>query len=90
MNHITVTDPEHAIGDMHQLEDMLEFIDMLHTVVSEGDLPNFAEMDEAQMMNLLREIVYTAQQTIIELEATRASKRARPVLHIVPKVEKAG
>ena len=60
-----------------------------------ASLPDFAEMDEGDMMKVLRDIIYTAQETIIELETSRANKqqtrqRQQPVLRIVPKVEKAG
>jgi hypothetical protein len=92
---ITVTEHMLNTSNMTHLEEVLDFIDMLHTVASDGDLPNFAEMDEAELMNVLRDIVYTAQETISELESARAKKRQKrqrkqPLLRIVPKVEKAG
>lgn len=92
---ITVTEHMQDTGNMNHLEEVLDFIDMLHTVASDSNLPDFAEMDESEMMNVLRDIIYTAQETIIELETSRAGKRQtwqrqQPVLRIVPKVEKAG
>ena len=92
---ITVTEHMLHTSNMSHLDEVLDFIDMLHTVASDGDLPDFAGMYEAEMMNVLRDIIYTAQETIIELETTRTIKRQtrqrqQPVLRIVPKVEKAG
>ena len=92
---ITVTEHMLNTSNMNHVEEILDFIDMLHTVVSDGDLPDFAGMDEAEMMNVLRDIIYTAQETIIELETSRTvnrhtRQRKQPVLRIVPKVEKAG
>lgn len=92
---ITVTEHMLSTSNMNHLDDVLDFIDMLHSVASDGSLPDFAEMDEGEMMNVLRDIIYTAQETIIELETSRANKRQtrqrqQPVLRIVPKVEKAG
>lgn len=92
---ITVTEHLLNTGDMNHIEDVLDFIDMLHSVASDSKLPDFAGMDEATMMKVLRDIIYTAQETIIELETSRtnnqqARQRKQPLLRILPKVEKAG
>lgn len=92
--NITITEHLESISDMMQIEDVLDFIDSLHTVASDGELPNVAEMDEVEIMSVLRDIIYTAQETLVELQSVKASKqfakRQQPILHIVPKVDKAG
>ncbi|MEO1286826.1 MAG: hypothetical protein AAFV93_03590 [Chloroflexota bacterium] len=89
---VTVTEHLQGTSETMRLEDVLEIIDTLHTIASDGDLPDVATMDEANMMNVLRDIIYTAQETIVELESIRAIKHRnrqhkQPILHIVPKVE---
>jgi len=90
----TVTEHCFAASSIH-LEDVLEYIDQLHSAASEGDSLDFTGMNEAEVMNLLREIIYTAQESLVELEALRERKRRRrtkkqPMLRIVSKVERAG
>lgn len=89
----TVTEHYLAACSIH-LEDVLEYIDQLHTAASEGNSQSFTGMDEVETMNVLREIIYTAQETLVEMETARARKRQRrakqPVLRLVKKVDKAG
>lgn len=92
---ITVTKHMLKTSNMNHLEDALDLIDMLHSVASDSNLPDLTGMGEAEMMNVLRDIIYTAQETIIELETSQTTKRQtrqrkQPVLRILPKVDKAG
>jgi hypothetical protein len=93
MNNSTVT--EHLLlNRISQLEEVLEYIDELHSAVSEGESLAFTGLDEMEVLNTLREIIYTAQEAATEIETARAKRRNKrskqPVLHIMPKVEKAG
>ncbi|MGB7338639.1 MAG: hypothetical protein WBC91_07090 [Phototrophicaceae bacterium] len=93
--NITVIEHLESTSNRMQIEDVLDFIDTLHSVASDGELPYFAEMDEAEIMSVLRDIIYTAQETLVELQSVHNSKqytpsRQQPILHIVPKVDKAG
>lgn len=89
----TVTEHFLAASSIH-LEDVLEYIDQLHTAASEGTTQNFTGSDDAETMSLLRDLIYTAQEAIVEIEALRARKRQRrnkqPVLRLVKKIDKAG
>jgi hypothetical protein len=89
----TVTEHFLAASSIH-LEDVLEYMDELHTAASEGSSQSFTGMDEVEVMNFLRDIIYTAQESIVEIESLRARKRQRrkkqPMLRIVSKVDKAG
>jgi hypothetical protein len=88
----TVTEHFLAASSIH-LEDVLEYIDQLHTAASEGNSQSFTGMDEAETVNVLREIIYTAQEALSEIETLRARRQRRnkqPVLRLVKKVDKAG
>jgi hypothetical protein len=71
-----------------RLEDVLELLDELHTAATEGEAFSYAEMNRAELLDLLREIVFTAQETINEIHATKPQKM--PVLRLVEKQSKAG
>lgn len=92
----TVTEYSLHTCSVNHLEDVLNYIDILHSAATDGTTPTtVGELDEAELMSVLRDIIYTAQETITELETTRAKQRRKrqrkqPVLHIVPKVDKAG
>ena len=75
-----------------QLEDVLDYLDELHTAASEG---NFDSVDEHETLSVLRDIVYTATEAMREIEAKKAQKRRKnkvrqPILRIVEKIDKAG
>ena len=91
MNNSTVT--EHLlIACSINVEDVLEYLDQLHSAASEDEGQSFAGMTETELLNTLREIVYTAQEAITELESSRAKRQGKnkPVLQLMPKVERAG
>jgi hypothetical protein len=91
MNNSTVT--EHLLlACSINVEDVLEYLDELHSAASEDEGQSFAGMSETELLNALREIVYTAQEAITELEASRAKRQSKnkPVLQLMPKVERAG
>ena len=77
-----------------QLTDVLEYVDALHSAASEGESEHFTGMNEAEVINHLRELIYTAQEALIEIDAQRTvdfgQSAQRTVLHIVPKIDKAG
>lgn len=91
----TVTEQFLQASSFNQLEDVMDYIDELHSAASEGNSQSFTGLSEVEVMNYLRELIYTAQEAIGEIERTRETKRKsrakQPVLHIVqPKIERAG
>jgi len=88
----TVTEHLLLASSITHLEDVLDYIDQLHSAASEGESDTLNQMSEAELMNYLQEIIYTAQETLAEIEATRAhrSSKHQPVLRILPKIGKAG
>jgi hypothetical protein len=70
------------------LESMLETLDELHTAASEGSTGDFTDLNTRELIGVLREMMFLAQETIEELQKTRTQKT--PVLRLVEKVHKAG
>ena len=76
-----------ACGVEH-LESMLDTLDELHTAASEGHAGDFTDMNTRELIGVLREMMFLAQETIEELQNTMPQKK--PVLRLVEKVHKAG
>ena len=57
---------------------------MLRGAASDGALPAVTAMSTAELVGWLREIVYTDQETIAEVERT-ADKRPEPYLRVLDK-----
>ena len=54
----------------NRLDVAYEAIDELHTAISEGNTERFEEFQSrAELLNWLRDVIYTAQETITELES---------------------
>jgi len=70
------------------LHDMLDMLDELHSIASEGNICDKASMSERELMSLLRDVIYTAQETMAEVQSQR--KTQKPILRIVEKFEKVG
>ena len=67
-----------------RLDIVYETVDELHTAVCEGKLEKLPEFDSpTDLMNWLRDVVYTAEETIRELE--KAQVKAGPMLRVVCK-----
>ncbi len=51
-----------------RLRDLMDALDELHTAASDGTLDQTTPLNEAELLGWLREVVYTAQETINEIE----------------------
>lgn len=60
-----------------RLGDLMELLDDLHTAASENTLPRFTTLGEQDVLGLLKELVYTAQETINEIESNRVHRSHR-------------
>lgn len=60
-----------------RLGDLLEVLDDLHTATSENALQRFTTLGEQEVLGLLKELVYTAQEAISEIEVNRQQREAR-------------
>lgn len=74
-----------------RLDDVLATLDDLHTAASEGTLTDFTRMNDREVINWLRDVIYTAQEAIDELESHDGNtQQNQPMLRIVEKIERAG
>ncbi len=62
------------IGD--SLPDALDLIDHLHTAVSEGSLPRATTLSQDEVVSLLKELIFVAQETLDEISAQRSQPHA--------------
>lgn len=64
-----------------RLGDLYEALDALHTAASTGQLETQTSLNERDLIGLLRDMMYTAQETIQEIEKNRP--RRDPILRLV-------
>lgn len=69
--------------DYDQLEELLGALDLIHTVVSEDLVAFHTPMERRDLIAILREIAFTVDETIHELELTAPCMVYQ--LHIVEK-----
>ncbi len=62
-----------------QLESLLDTLDELHDAASEGTLPQMTNMSKTDLLAWLNEVIYTAQETLTELESTAVSEASGKV-----------
>lgn len=77
---------KHDLKTLHndrRLGDLLELLDQLHSAASEDDLKAITALTTQELLALLREIAYTAQETIDEVE--RNISASEFVLRLVEK-----
>jgi hypothetical protein len=55
-----------------RLESLGTMLDELHTAASEGSLQGLTPLNPTELVSWLRELIYTAQETIVEIEEHRA------------------
>ena len=62
-----------------RLAAMFELFDDLHTAASEGDLEAITSLNNRELVGWLRELVYTAEETITEIEKSNVYPALRLV-----------
>ncbi|MFN8527733.1 MAG: hypothetical protein U0670_03885 [Anaerolineae bacterium] len=68
-----------------RLETVLDTLDDLHDAVSDGELNALTTMSKADLIGLLRDLIYTAEQTMQEIEDHGAEHHGKPTLKLVRK-----
>lgn len=74
------------IGD--SLPEALDLIDQLHTAVSEGHLPRATTLSQDEVVGLLQDLIFVAQETLNELNTaghSRVTDRHDKILKLVQK-----
>ncbi len=56
-----------------RLDEMYELLDGLHSAASDDRLPYVTTRSEGEVLDMLRELIYTAQETVKEIEAKRCA-----------------
>jgi hypothetical protein len=67
-----------------RLLDLIDVLDQLHTAAGDGYLHKLTTMETPELLDVLRDIIYTAQETIHEIE-DREQLEAKPGLRVLPK-----
>jgi hypothetical protein len=67
-----------------RLDEVLEILDDLHTAASENTLNTYTTMSRHELVAMLREVVYTAQEAIKEIENGKQVKGSAKPGNIVP------
>jgi len=67
-----------------RLFDLIDVLDQLHSAASEGYVHKLTTLDTPELLEVLHELVYTAQETISELEADQLAD-AKPSLRVLPR-----
>ena len=82
------------MGQIHQLDRvfslsdaglaaMFEVIDDLHSAASDGQLHKLTTLSKQELVGWLRELAYTAEEAIEEIEKERAQSMKRAPLRLV-------
>jgi hypothetical protein len=70
----------------NRLADLCDVLDELHTAASEGTLQTINARDKRELLALLNDVVYTAQETIREInQQSRREEKREPKLRILEK-----
>ena len=83
MLHTQPTNRDFLLTDAG-LSAVFEAFDELHNAASEGQLHELTPLDNRELVGWLQELVYTAQETIAELEKRNARRaRQQPTLRLI-------
>jgi hypothetical protein len=85
MTHLTsIVNQEHKrlITDLH-LETLLDTLDRLHTAAHQGQLSEETTISQHELMGWLEDIIYTAQETLAEMEANQIQTEQSQVAKLV-------
>jgi hypothetical protein len=66
-----------------QIGDLYDVLDTLHSAASEGKIQTLTTMNEQELVGLLRDIIFTAKETIGEIENRRKKAHPQPILRFV-------
>lgn len=86
--HLTIVNVA-RLNPALNLAEILDLLDQIHNLASDEDgAADFTDLSDGETISLLRDVIYTAQETINEIEARQNTQR--PILHFVEKQEKIG
>ncbi len=68
MQIVAVEQKKRVFYSAEEMEALFLMLDQLHDAASAGELSDVTPMTAEQMTGWLREIIYTARETIVEIE----------------------
>lgn len=68
-----------------RLGSLLDSLDEIHSAASDGRLSEITTISDAELVGWLYEVIYTAQETMAEIEAHH--QQCEPELTLIPKSE---
>jgi hypothetical protein len=74
-----------VLYESHFLADVFEQLDQLHTVVSEGQLHTLTTLDKQDVVGWLQELIFTAEETVKEME--NCSAEPKPIIQLLDRPE---
>jgi hypothetical protein len=57
-----------------RLSHLLDALDELHSAASEGDIHSVTPLSNAELTGWLRDVIYTARETLAEIEANNTER----------------
>lgn len=85
MLHLTPAPTLHMMRKEARLDSLLDALDELHEAASDGEISSVTAMSKSDLLGLLRDIIYTAQETMIEIETCDDINGGIPALSLVQK-----
>lgn len=80
MGHMYQINQEVLVSDA-RLEALFEMVDDLHNAATEGQLQAVTSLNNRELVGWLRELMFTAEETISEIE--RQTVYAEPIIRLV-------
>jgi len=78
---LELVQPTDVLGNVYDM------LDQLHNAASSGEQQTFSGLSNVEALKMLQEIVYMAQETIVEIEKQRTWQQ--PILRIIePKAKR--
>ena len=74
-----------VLHESHFLADIFEQLDQLHTAVSEGQPHTLTTLDKQDVVGWLQELIFTAEETVKEME--RRSAETKPIIRLLDRPE---
>jgi len=76
MNHKTEPTKLNTLYADLRLAELFETMDQLHSAVSEGELETYTTLSKQDLVGLLKDVIYTAQETLSELDDAAGGRNA--------------
>lgn len=83
MNDNRNPENETILDCRERLNEILDTLDELHSAASDHELHEMTNLSDTELMSFLQDLIYTAQETIHEIQIRRSQQK--PILLLVEK-----